>query len=479
MMRLEHFEVTDVGKVRLENQDSFGVSESETLFVVCDGMGGGAAGDFASQFAADIILKSFRMLNSREVKNIVGNASLSDSPEALIPAASIRLANRAVKNYSDRFARLAGMGTTVSAVLFDKRKGVAHIYNVGDSRVYRIRSGKIELLTKDHTKVSELVESGKMRPEEVKSAEIQSMLTRALGTQLLVKVDCRAEYIKPNDCYIICSDGITGELEDFTIRDIVALNKDNAENVAKELIYAANNAGGRDNSTVIAVKVECSNYLKMPVINEKFEGILTIPEETLNESYAEEKLLKKILPRVKVRVPDTAKEKNIFKNPVYAGTIFAVLFLGAIFFFLNSKKNAFEKGLDDFTGGISGVSIEVRSPTNEQLDEFQKSTDKVFKLQLIQDWLKDKGKETEPVSDVYIVVKGLNEEEFSGISGPRPLEVELAKGSHEIGIRYPGYKIITDKMEYKDSINVTLELGDKLRPIVLIIVPEKTRKGGV
>ena len=330
MMRLEHYEKTDVGKKRSENQDSFGVSDTENFFVVCDGMGGGAAGDFASQFAVDTILKSFRILGPKDVKSVLGEVAVSDAQEALKPLAAIRLANRALKNYSDKFPRLAGMGTTVAAVLFDKRKGIAHIYNVGDSRVYRVRNGRIEQLTKDHTKVSELVEAGKMLQEEVKNAEIQSMLTRALGTQMLVRVDYRAEYIKANDCYIICSDGINGELEDSTIRDISYINKDSAESLAKELVYAANNAGGRDNSTVVVVNVDCSGYLKMPVIDEKLEQVLTVEEETLEQSYIEDRILKKILTKVKVKVPDKAKDKNFLKNPVYIGTIFAVLFLGLL-----------------------------------------------------------------------------------------------------------------------------------------------------
>ena len=473
MMRLDHYEKTDVGKKRSENQDSFGVSDAENFFVVCDGMGGGAAGDFASQFAVDIILKSFRVLGPNESRSILGESSISDSQEALKSVAAIRLANRALKNYSDKFPRLAGMGTTVAAVLFDKRKGIAHIYSVGDSRVYRIRSGRIEQLTKDHTKVSELVEAGKMRQEEVKSAEIQSMLTRALGTQLLVKVDYRAEYIKPNDCYIICTDGINGELEDSTIRDIAYINKDSAESLAKELIYAANNAGGRDNSTAVVVNVDCSDYVKMPVKDEKLESVLAVGEETLEQSYAEDHLLKKILPRVKVRIPDKAKDNNIFKNPIYIGAIFAVLFLGVVFFFANGKKGVYEKGLEELTGEVSGIRLDVRSPSKEQLADFQKSNDTVYHLQLIQDWLKDKGSLTAPVSDVYVTVKGHNEEEFSGISGLKALEIELPKGNHEISVRYPGYKIITDKMEFKDSMNISLEHGDSLSPVVLIIVPEK------
>ena len=476
MMRLEHYEKTDVGKKRSENQDSYGVSDTENFFVVCDGMGGGAAGDFASQLSVDIILKAFRLLGPKDIRSVLGEPSISDSQEALKPLAAIRLANRALKNFSDKFTRLSGMGTTSAAVFFDKKKGIAHIYNVGDSRVYRIRNGRIEQLTKDHTKVSELVEAGKMRQEEVKNAEIQSMLTRALGTQLLVRIDYRAEYIKPNDCYIICSDGINGELEDSTIRDIAYINKDSAESLAKELIYAANNAGGRDNLTVVVVNVDCSDYVKMPVIDEKLEKVLAVEEETLEQSYAEDRLLKKILPRVKVRVPDIAKDRNIFKNPVYIGAIVAVLFLAAAFLFVNARKNVYEKGLGELTGEVSGIKLDVRSPSEAQIAEFQKSNDQVIRLQMIQDWLKDNGSLTLPMSDVYVTVnKGHNEEEYTGISGLKALAIELPKGNHEVSVRYPGYKIITDKMEFKDSVNISLEFGDTLRPVILIIVPEKLR----
>ncbi|MCX5781770.1 MAG: protein phosphatase 2C domain-containing protein [Elusimicrobia bacterium] len=476
-MKIEHYEKTDVGRLRSDNQDSLGVFESENLFVVCDGMGGGAAGDFASQLAVEIVIKSFKLLDVNDIKGILGKSIQSDSPEALKPMAAIRLANRALKNYSDKFPRLSGMGTTVSSILFDNKKDVVHIYNVGDSRVYRIRSGRIELLTKDHTKVNELVESGKMSQQEVKNAEIQSMLTRALGTQSTVKIDYRQEKIKPNDCYLLCSDGLNGELEDFTIRDIVSINKDNAESVVNELIHAANNSGGKDNVTVVFVKTDFETASKENLGTEKLAKIVTINEEAQAESISEDKVLKKILPKISVKVPELAKEKNILKSPVYIGTIIAVLLLSFTAFLINSNKSVYNKALMDLTGKVSGVSMEIRSPSKAQLDLFQKSNDNVYKLQLIQDWLKNKGANTIPLGDVYVSVKGKDgAEEFNGISGINPLEIDLPKGNHKIIVKYPGYKIISEKMELKDSIDVSLEYGDSLKPLILFIVPEKIHR---
>jgi len=477
-MIIEHFEKTDVGRIRQNNQDSFGLSEADNLFLVADGMGGGAAGDFASQFAVEIILKAFKMLGPLDLKNISGENYFSYSEEAFKLLAAIRLANRALNNYSEKFPRLAGMGTTLAAVLFDKKKAVAHIFSVGDSRVYRIRSGRLEQLTKDHTKIAELVESGKMRPDEIKNAEIQSMLTRALGTQVNVKIDYRAEYLKPNDCYIILSDGINGELEDSTIRDIVSINKESVENIVQELINAANNAGGKDNSTVVTIKILSEETFKPAQIAQKIETIISFEEEAFEQSLNEDKILKVILPKLKMKIPEQAKDKNFAKNPLYIGSFFALILLGVTFFFANSGKNLNDKTLTDLTGKVSGVSLEIRAPSKAQIEEFENAQDSVSRLQLIQDWQKNKNILTAPVSDVFVTVKGKNEEEFSGISGLNPLDIELEKGSHEINVKYPGYKIITDKMELKDSINVTLEYGETFRTVVLIIVPEKIMKKG-
>ena len=168
---------TTTGIVRTENQDSFGVKQDEDFFFVCDGMGGGVAGDFASKCAVDVILALFDKITKQDSISILGKEFESFDEKIIRPITLIKLANRTLNNITKKYPKLAGMGTTCSAVWFERNPNLVHIYNVGDSRVYRIRNGKIQLLTEDHSKIKELMDSGKMTAEEAKTAEIQSMIT--------------------------------------------------------------------------------------------------------------------------------------------------------------------------------------------------------------------------------------------------------------------------------------------------------------
>ena len=246
---------TSTGVVRTENQDFFGVNEKDKFFFVCDGMGGAACGDFASKYATNVILSLFDKITKKDSISILGEEYSDYDENILRPITLIKIANRALYNMTKKYPKLAGMGTTCSAIWIEESKNLIHIYNVGDSRVYRIRNGKIQQLTQDHTKIKELIDSGKMTVEDSKVAEFQSMITRALGTMSTVKVDYKSELIRPGDVYILCTDGLNGELSDFTINDIVTLHKPNVEEISSELILAANNSGGRDNTTVISVWV--------------------------------------------------------------------------------------------------------------------------------------------------------------------------------------------------------------------------------
>jgi protein phosphatase len=193
---------TDTGVLRTENQDSFGVCQDENFFFVCDGMGGGVAGDFASKYAVNVILSSFLKLSNEECFSIVGEDFALFNEKIIRPVASIKLANKALNNLTIRYPKLVGMGTTFTGVWFERETSLIHIYNVGDSRVYRVRNGSIKLLTEDHSKIKELIDNGKMTEEEAKTAEIQSMITRALGIMPTVKVDYKAEIVKPGDIYV-------------------------------------------------------------------------------------------------------------------------------------------------------------------------------------------------------------------------------------------------------------------------------------
>jgi protein phosphatase len=218
-MKISYYAKTDVGAVRTENQDSYGINSEKKLFIVCDGMGGGAAGAFASKTAVEVMLKSFDKLTLDNIIAITGNGGLNS--ENLRPAASIMLANRYLNNLTLKYPKLKGMGTTSVAVKFEPELSLLRVYHTGDSRVYRLRAGVLELLTKDHSKINELIDAGKMKEEDVKSAEIQSMITRAVGTDPTVKVDYTTYETKEGDCYIVCSDGLNSEINDTLIKEII------------------------------------------------------------------------------------------------------------------------------------------------------------------------------------------------------------------------------------------------------------------
>ena len=168
-MRILSAAKTSTGVVRTENQDFFGVKKENDFFFVCDGMGGGVCGDFASRYASDVILSLFDKITKKDGLKILGG-QYSDYDENVLKHVSlIKTANRALYNMTKKYPKLAGMGTTCAGIWVEKEKNLVHIYNVGDSRVYRVRNGRIQLLTEDHSKIKELIDSGKMTAEESKS----------------------------------------------------------------------------------------------------------------------------------------------------------------------------------------------------------------------------------------------------------------------------------------------------------------------
>jgi PPM family protein phosphatase len=242
------------GRVRTANEDSFGICAEEGLFVVCDGMGGAAAGEVASRVAVDAVLKS--LCGSRKAvagkdtdPGPIGDPGNSEVSDLLRDAVSD--ANHLVFSQAANDSRLHGMGTTLVALLAQGSKvWVAH---VGDSRCYRYRDGALEQLTRDHSLVDEQVKLGQLTREEADRSPLRNVITRAVGSQRSVSTEISEIQAEPNDLFLLCSDGLTRELPDGRIETMLKETND-LDAICKHLIDAANDAGGRDNVTCVVVR---------------------------------------------------------------------------------------------------------------------------------------------------------------------------------------------------------------------------------
>jgi len=238
---------TDRGKKRKRNEDSFSISECGDFVsaIVCDGMGGVGGGDVASELAVcvynDILFKEIGKSCDSLTPQIIKNAMLTAVDEA----------NEAIINRGAKESSLHGMGTTLVSVFV--WGGKAYVANVGDSRLYRVAGDKLEQVTKDHSYVQYLLDSGKITAEEAETHPHRNVITKALGASLNVEPDFFA--VDAFDAVMLCSDGLINyadkdEIEEIVSSDLTAKKKVHA------LISAAKNGGGGDNITVILLEKE-------------------------------------------------------------------------------------------------------------------------------------------------------------------------------------------------------------------------------
>jgi serine/threonine protein phosphatase PrpC len=230
--------VSDRGRKRPSNEDAFGFSVEHGVYVVCDGMGGAAAGEIASSLAVDEMMK---LLSGRAARG-----TLAEEAEQAICAA-----NQAIFTRSQRNHKLSGMGTTLVALVAQERR--VRLLNVGDSRGYRLRNGRLEQITQDHSLVEEQVRAGRMTQAEAQRSPLRNVITRALGTQSQVTPDVFELESEPGDLFLLCTDGLTRELSDALIESILCIDLPLDELCAR-LVRAANKAGGHDNVTCLLVR---------------------------------------------------------------------------------------------------------------------------------------------------------------------------------------------------------------------------------
>jgi len=240
---------SDVGRVRPHNEDNFGYDTGLGIFVVCDGMGGHAAGEVASQIAVDIIVGYFR----DGALPADSEQSLADVPmSARMLAEAVKKANDAILEYANEHAAATGMGTTLVAARFaDDRFSIAHL---GDSRIYLLREGELLQLTEDHSLVMEQVRRGMLTLEEAKQSSAQNIITRALGTDEATLPDLGDFPAQVGDTLLLTTDGILRHLSDEEIRTVLQ-QLPSLQVACDTLIDAANEAGGLDNSTCLLVRV--------------------------------------------------------------------------------------------------------------------------------------------------------------------------------------------------------------------------------
>src|SRR4051812_46078089 len=236
MLRIaEHWHGSDLGLQRQGNEDNYFVRSP--LFVVADGMGGAQAGEVASEMAVE----SF-------------NVGLPNGDPGEGLKHIIEEANRRIHARSRESSGKAGMGTTVTAAhVGEDTVTIAH---VGDSRCYLVRDGELTRLTRDHSLVEELVARGKLTPEQAETHPQRSVITRALGPEANVQVDIISDPAQAGDIYLVCSDGLTSMVREPNLKPLLVGNHRSLEELGRSLIAAANEAGGRDNITVILFKLE-------------------------------------------------------------------------------------------------------------------------------------------------------------------------------------------------------------------------------
>jgi protein phosphatase len=250
-MKIRYAAKTDVGMKRTHNEDYFSLIEDEQLFLVADGMGGHASGEVASKMSAETISEFYQRTKDEEATwPFKMDRSLSYIENRLV--CSIKLANLRIFETSCRDIRYKGMGTTIVAVLVCGDK--AYIGHVGDSRCYRVRNGAIEQLTRDHSLLEDYKEAKPdMTEEEERNFPHKNVITRALGMRETVQVDIRGHQIEDGDVYVLCSDGLSGMVDDEGIHEIVA-KAPSLERAVAELTDSANRAGGTDNVTTLLLQ---------------------------------------------------------------------------------------------------------------------------------------------------------------------------------------------------------------------------------
>jgi protein phosphatase len=251
---------SDVGRVRPHNEDSVAVDAELGLVILADGMGGYQAGEVASGIATDLLMREIRAGIPKLFESTIATDAGAPTPQTRLLRRGIEHANDAIHEASTRRSHLAGMGTTVVALLFwTDRVSIAH---VGDSRIYRLRDNVLKRMTRDHSLIQELVDHGLYTPEQARTSPNRHLVTRALGLEATVRVEISEDHVYPKVIFLLCSDGLTDMVNDEDIALVLKTLAGNLDQAASHLVEMANDQGGHDNVSVVLARLRPENGRK-------------------------------------------------------------------------------------------------------------------------------------------------------------------------------------------------------------------------
>jgi PPM family protein phosphatase len=244
-MHWNSFALTDRGLIRERNEDAFLLRPEARIYAVADGMGGHAAGETASRLAVETLAAAFDRAPSPRIRSYALSKRL---------ISTFADANRVILEHAARHRGCSGMGTTLTAIAPLRAAPQCVIAHIGDSRAYRLRRGELRQITTDHTWVQQQVDAGMLTPLQARHHPHASLLNRVLGTPAEGPADTIVVDTAAGDLFLLCSDGLTGMLDDSDVRELLDRELP-LERLARDLVDAANARGGRDNITVLLLEV--------------------------------------------------------------------------------------------------------------------------------------------------------------------------------------------------------------------------------
>lgn len=251
-MKIESYGISNVGMKRQQNEDSYLINDDMGLYMVADGMGGHLGGEYASKMAVTTVEEVVRALRFDPDATQIRGVNEADSHPGNQLKHAIQEAGRRIHDQALFDENLRGMGTTAVAALFATPR--LYIANVGDSRAYLIREGKIEQVTEDHSLVSEQVKAGMISASDARGHKLKNIITRSVGYQEEVDIDLVCKEVQHGDKLLLCSDGLSNLVEDREIEELV--EKFDIREACEKLVNSANSRGGDDNITVIILQVD-------------------------------------------------------------------------------------------------------------------------------------------------------------------------------------------------------------------------------